>query len=187
MLTDGTAANITKKERLRLSREKAKLEKVLGGIASLNRIPAAIFLVDIMHEHIALAEAKKLGIQTIGMVDTNSDPTQVDFAIPANDDATKSIAIITSFVTESLMEGINERQKEKDSMEAEEDDVQESSREFGGEEEEAATEGEKRDRRAPGKGGGGGGGLRRRQPRGGSSGGGGNRGGGGGPRTGVRR
>ncbi|MBX7108779.1 MAG: 30S ribosomal protein S2 [Chitinophagales bacterium] len=122
MLTDGTLENITKKERLRLMRDKAKLEKVLGGIAGLNRLPAAIYLVDIMHEHISLAEAKKLNIQTIGMVDTNSDPTQVDFAIPANDDATKSIAIITNYLTEALMEGLEERQKDKEALDAAQDD-----------------------------------------------------------------
>lgn len=162
MLTDGTAENITKKERLRLSREKAKLEKVLGGIATLNRLPAAIFLVDIMNEHIALAEAKKLGIQTIGMVDTNSDPTLVDFAIPANDDATKSIAIITHYVTEALIEGMNERQRDKDAQEAsEEEDGADGSTEMvaADGEEEADGGGEKRDRRAPGKGGP----MRRRQ------------------------
>ncbi|MBX7142616.1 MAG: 30S ribosomal protein S2 [Chitinophagales bacterium] len=162
MLTDGTAENITKKERLRLSREKAKLEKVLGGIATLNRLPAAIFLVDIMNEHIALAEAKKLGIQTIGMVDTNSDPTLVDFAIPANDDATKSIAIITNYVTEALIEGMNERQRDKDAQEAsEEEDGADGSNEMvaADGEEEADGGGEKRDRRAPGKGGP----MRRRQ------------------------
>jgi small subunit ribosomal protein S2 len=114
MLTDGTLENITKKERLRLMREKGKLEKVLGGIAGLSRLPSAIFLVDIMHEHIALAEARKLNIQTIGMVDTNSDPTLVDFAIPANDDATKSIAIITNYITEAFLAGIEERQKDKE-------------------------------------------------------------------------
>jgi len=179
MLTDGTAANITKKERLRLSREKAKLEKVLGGIAALNRIPAAIFLVDIMNEHIALAEAKKLGIQTIGMVDTNSDPTLVDFAIPANDDATKSIAIITNYITEALLEGINERQKDKDSAEAAEEEEASEEREFAAVEEEQEGEGEKRDRRAPGKGP-----LRRRQRPGG---GGGNAPAGGGARSRPRR
>jgi small subunit ribosomal protein S2 len=164
MLTDGTAENITKKERLRLSREKAKLEKVLGGIAALNRLPAAIFLVDIMNEHIALAEAKKLGIQTIGMVDTNSDPTLVDFAIPANDDATKSIAIITNYVTEALIEGMTERQRDKDAQEAaEEDEGTEGAAEMAAVEGEEGADGdgsEKRDRRGPGKGG-----LqRRRQP-----------------------
>ena len=113
MLQDGSLTSVTKKERLTLTRERNKLEKVLGGIANLTRLPAAIFIVDIHHEHIALAEAKKLGIRTIGMVDTNSDPTSVDIAIPANDDASKSIAIITSAITEAIKEGLNERKKVK--------------------------------------------------------------------------
>lgn len=94
LLGDGSAENLTKKERLTLTRDKDKMEKVLGGIAQISRVPAALFLVDIGHEHIALAEAKRLNISTIGMVDTNCDPNKVDFAIPSNDDATKSIAII---------------------------------------------------------------------------------------------
>ena len=114
MLTDGSADSITKKERLTLSRDKDKMEKVLGGIAQLGRVPAALFLVDIGHEHIALAEAKRLGITTFGMVDTNSDPNKVDFAIPANDDATKSIAIITNYITAAIAEGLAERQAAKD-------------------------------------------------------------------------
>ena len=118
MLTDGTFENITKKERLRLSREKAKMEKVLGGIASLNRLPSAVVLVDIMHEDIALAEAKKLNIQTFGMVDTNSDPTDVDFAIPTNDDATKSIAIVINYLTNAIVEGLEERKKDKEEIDA---------------------------------------------------------------------
>src|SRR5438046_7158117 len=89
MLSDGSAESLTKKERLTLSRDKDKMEKVLGGIAQLGRLPAALFIVDIGHEHIALAEAKRLGITTFGMVDTNCDPNKVDFAIPENDDATK--------------------------------------------------------------------------------------------------
>lgn len=121
MIADGTAENITKKERLQLSREKAKLEKVLGGISNMVRLPAAIYLVDISHENIALAEAQRLNIQTFGMVDTNSDPTKVDFAVPANDDATKSIAIITNYLTEAIIEGLNERKKDKDDEEAEEE------------------------------------------------------------------
>eukprot|EP00897_Mesotaenium_endlicherianum_P003777 jgi/Mesen1/3427/ME001927S02644 len=96
MLADGSADSLTKKERLTLSRDKDKMEKVLGGIAQLGRLPAALFLVDIGHEHIALAEAKRLGITTFGMVDTNCDPNKVDFSIPSNDDATKSIAIVLS-------------------------------------------------------------------------------------------
>ncbi|HUM45977.1 MAG TPA: 30S ribosomal protein S2 [Chitinophagales bacterium] len=159
MLTDGTLENITKKERLRLMRDKAKLEKVLGGIAALNRLPAAIYLVDIMHEHISLAEAKKLNIQTIGMVDTNSDPTQVDFAIPANDDATKSIAIITNYLTQALIEGLEERQKDKEALDAAQDDDEsaELRREFNmGEDEEEREKrgGPKKGGKSPGGGGG---------------------------------
>lgn len=114
LLGDGSAENLTKKERLTLSRDKEKMEKVLGGIAQLGRLPAALFLVDISHEHIALAEAKRLGITTFGMVDTNSDPNKVDFAIPANDDATKSISIITNYITAAIAEGLAERQAAKD-------------------------------------------------------------------------
>jgi small subunit ribosomal protein S2 len=109
MLNDATLTSITKKERLTLTREKAKLEKELGGIANLNRIPSALFIVDIHHEHIALAEAKKLGIKTFGMVDTNSDPNKVDFPIPANDDASKSVKIIISYIVDSIKEGLEER------------------------------------------------------------------------------
>jgi small subunit ribosomal protein S2 len=114
MLSDGSAESLTKKERLTLSRDREKMEKVLGGIAQLGRLPAALFLVDIGHEHIALAEAKRLGITTFGMVDTNSDPNKVDYAIPSNDDATKSIAIITNYVTAIIAEGLAERQAAKD-------------------------------------------------------------------------
>jgi small subunit ribosomal protein S2 len=114
MLGDGSFDSITKKERLTLSRDKDKMEKVLGGIAQLGRVPAALFIVDIGHEHIALAEAKRLGVSTFGVVDTNCDPNKVDFAIPANDDATKSIAIITNFITAAIAEGLAERQAAKD-------------------------------------------------------------------------
>jgi small subunit ribosomal protein S2 len=114
MLADGSAESLTKKERLTLTRDKEKMEKVLGGIAQLGRLPAALFLVDIGHEHIALAEAKRLGITTFGMVDTNSDPNKVDFAVPANDDATKSIAIITNYIIAAIAEGLAERQASKD-------------------------------------------------------------------------
>ena len=120
MLADGSAESLTKKERLTLSRDRDKMEKVLGGIAQLGRLPAALFMVDIGHEHIALAEAKRLGIATFGMVDTNSDPNKVDFAIPANDDATKSIAIITNYITAAIAEGLAERQASKDEDEGEE-------------------------------------------------------------------
>jgi small subunit ribosomal protein S2 len=113
MLTDGSFDNITKKERLQLARDKDKMEKVLGGIAQLGRVPAALFIIDIGHEHIALAEAKRLGIATFGMVDTNCDPNKVDFPVPANDDATKSIAIIANYITAAIAEGLAERQAEK--------------------------------------------------------------------------
>lgn len=114
MLADESIVSITKKERLTLQRERNKLEKVLGGIANLNRLPAAIFMVDISHEHIALAEAKKLGLKTFAMVDTNSDPNKVDFPIPANDDASKSVAMITSYITASIKEGLDERRTSKE-------------------------------------------------------------------------
>lgn len=114
MLGDGSFDNITKKERLTLSRDKDKMEKVLGGISQLGRVPAALFIVDIGHEHIALAEAKRLGIMTFGVVDTNCDPNKVDFPIPANDDATKSIAIIVNYITAAVAEGLAERQAAKD-------------------------------------------------------------------------
>jgi small subunit ribosomal protein S2 len=113
MLGDGSFDNITKKERLQLSRDRDKMEKVLGGIAQLGRVPAALFIIDIGHEHIAMAEAKRLGITTFGMVDTNCDPNKVDYPVPANDDATKSIAIIANYITAAIAEGLAERQAEK--------------------------------------------------------------------------
>jgi small subunit ribosomal protein S2 len=128
MLNDGTLDSITKKERLTLTRDKDKMEKVLGGIAQMGRTPAALFMVDIGHEHIALAEAKRLNITTFGMVDTNCDPNKIDFPIPANDDATKSIAIIVSYLTAAIAEGLEERQASKD--EETEEEVTETSRGF---------------------------------------------------------
>jgi small subunit ribosomal protein S2 len=118
MLADGSLTSVTKKERLTLTRERNKLERVLGGIANLNRLPAAVFIVDISHEHIALAEAQKLGMRTIAMVDTNSDPTTIDFPIPANDDASKSITIITNYMVEAIKEGLKERQSSNAEKEA---------------------------------------------------------------------
>lgn len=112
----GTA--LTKKERLMLARERDKLERVLGGVEDMSRTPAALFIVDISHEHIALAEAKRLGIATFAMVDTNSDPTLVDYAIPANDDASKSVGLITNYLVSSIKEGLAERQKDKEEVEA---------------------------------------------------------------------
>lgn len=137
MLNDGTFENVTKKERLTLTRDKEKMEKVLGGIAQLARVPSALFIVDIAHEHIALLEAKRLGIATFGMVDTNSDPTKIDFAIPANDDATKSIAIIVNYIAAAIAEGLSERAVEKTDDVAEEEDTDETAASFdveGGEE-----------------------------------------------------
>jgi small subunit ribosomal protein S2 len=134
MLADGTLENITKKEKLMMSRDKDKMEKVLGGIANMNRLPAAIFLVDIGNEHIALAEAKKLNITTFAMVDTNCDPNTVDFPIPANDDATKSITAITTYLMNAVLEGLEERKNEKidEAEEVVEESNEASSNEKGG-------------------------------------------------------
>lgn len=121
MLEDNSIS-INKKERLTLKRDKEKMDKVLGGITNMSRTPAALFIVDISHEHIALKEAKRLGISTFGMVDTNSDPNTVDFAIPSNDDATKSIAIITNYITAAIIEGLQERETEKDKMDDNEEE-----------------------------------------------------------------
>jgi len=109
LLADGNVTSITKKERLTLTRERNKLEKVLGGIANINRLPHALFVVDIHHEHIAIAEAKKLGIKIFAMVDTNSNPENVDYPIPANDDAAKSISMITKYVASCIKSGVDER------------------------------------------------------------------------------
>ncbi len=112
--SDGTYANISKKERLMFDREKLKLQKLFGGIADLNRLPAALFIVDIKREHIAVAEAQRLNIPTFAIVDTNSDPTLVDYAIPANDDAAKSIQLIAKYITDAVVDGLSERKREKD-------------------------------------------------------------------------
>jgi small subunit ribosomal protein S2 len=114
MATDGTYENINKKERLMVEREKVKLKRLLGGIADLNRLPAALFIIDIKREHISVAEAHKLNIPTFGIVDTNSDPTVVDYPIPANDDAAKSIALISRVITDAIVEGLAERKREKE-------------------------------------------------------------------------
>lgn len=117
MLTEGGFENITKKERLMLSRQKEKMEKVLGGVANLSRTPAALYIVDINYEHIALDEAHRLGIRTFAMVDTNSNPNLVDFAIPSNDDASKSIEIVTRYLTNAIKEGLDERKDDKKQLE----------------------------------------------------------------------
>ena len=121
MLKDGTFDNLSKREKLQITRQRAKLEKTLGSIADLNRLPSALFVVDVMKEHIAVAEANRLGIPVFAMVDTNSDPSNVDFVIPANDDASKSVEIILDTVCAAMAEGMEERKVEKlDAPEAEE-------------------------------------------------------------------
>ncbi len=113
MQKDGTFDNLSKREKLQISRQRAKLEKNLGSIADLNRLPSALFVVDVCKEHIAVAEANRLGIPVFAIVDTNSDPNNVDFVIPANDDASKSIELILNTVCESINEGLEERKVEK--------------------------------------------------------------------------
>jgi small subunit ribosomal protein S2 len=114
MATDGTFANLSKREKLQITRQRAKLEKTLGSIADLTRLPSALFIVDVSKEHIAVKEAKRLGIPVFAMVDTNSDPSDIDFVIPANDDASKSISLILEILCQAIEEGLNERKLEKD-------------------------------------------------------------------------
>ncbi|OFY41637.1 MAG: 30S ribosomal protein S2 [Bacteroidetes bacterium RBG_13_44_24] len=114
MASDGTFINLSKRERLQVTRQRAKLEKNLGSIVDLTRLPSALFVVDVCKEHIAVREAKRLGIPVFAMVDTNSDPTEIDFPIPANDDASKSISLIIEILCQSIEEGLNERKLEKD-------------------------------------------------------------------------
>ena len=114
MATDGTFANLSKREKLQVTRQRAKLEKNLGSIVDLTRLPSALFVVDVCKEHIAVREAKRLGIPVFAMVDTNSDPSDIDFPIPANDDASKSISLIVDILCQSIEEGLNERKIEKD-------------------------------------------------------------------------
>jgi len=141
MESDGTFENIAKKERLMLLREKAKLERLLGGIADLNRIPAALFIVDIKREHIAVAEAQRLNIPTFGLVDTNSDPTLIDHPIPGNDDSAKAIELITKEIMSAVVEGLSERraQKEADKEEREKSKLKEEAKEAAKKEESAAN------------------------------------------------
>lgn len=113
MMADGTFDNVSKREKLQITRQREKLEKNLGSIADLTRLPSAIFVVDVMKEHIAVAEANRLGIPVFGIVDTNSNPNNIDFVIPANDDATKSIEVILDAVCGAIQEGLEERKVEK--------------------------------------------------------------------------
>lgn len=114
LMKDEAYQNLAKRERLMISREKSKLEKVLGGIADLTRLPAALFVVDIKREHIAIKEAQKLNIPVVAMVDTNSNPDLVDMPIPANDDAWKSIQLVTDYIAKAVEDGLMERKKDKD-------------------------------------------------------------------------
>jgi small subunit ribosomal protein S2 len=131
MKTDGTFDHLSKRERLQVMRQREKMEKNLGSIADLTRLPSALFVVDIVKENIAVAEARKLSIPVFAMVDTNSDPTLVDYPIPANDDATKSIELIVDVMVAAVTEGLEERKQDKEQLAAE---VQEG--------EEGAEEGE---------------------------------------------
>ena len=157
MLGDGTLESVTKKEKLVLSREKEKMERVLGGISNMNRVPSAVFLVDITHEHIALKEAQRLSINTFGIVDTNSDPTKIDFAIPGNDDASKSIYILTNFIADAIAEGLAERAADAKDDDNQDDDNQEVNYDkilAGAEEGADGKKGGGRGRKGPGAGGG---------------------------------
>ena len=176
MLSDGTIDSVTKKEKLVLTREKEKMERVLGGIAQMPRVPAAVFLVDITHEHIALKEAQRLNINTFGIVDTNSDPTKVDFAIPGNDDASKSIYLLTNYITDAIAEGLAERgdAKDEDILFEEEEQRNRFENELKAEEGRDGKKGAGRGKRGPGGGGGNTGGAgRSRSNTGGGAGGGG--------------
>lgn len=124
MSKDGTFDNLSKREKLQITRQRAKLEKNLGSIADLSRLPSALFVVDVMKEHIAVAEANRLGIPVFGMVDTNSNPENIDFVIPVNDDASKSIELVLDTVTAAIAEGLQERKIEKlDNEESEEEEA----------------------------------------------------------------
>ncbi|MBA2611226.1 MAG: 30S ribosomal protein S2 [Bacteroidetes bacterium] len=127
MNSDGTFTNISKRERLQFSRERAKLETNFGSIADLSRLPAALFIVDITKEHIAVAEAKRLNIPTFAIVDTNSNPNLVDYVIPANDDASTSIAYIIELMATAIKEGLSDRKMDKEAGNTEESDTKELS------------------------------------------------------------
>jgi small subunit ribosomal protein S2 len=129
MFTDGTSDNISKKEKLSITRERAKLESQLGSIADMTRLPSALFIIDIVKEHIAVAEAKRLNIPTFGIVDTNSDPNAIDFPIPANDDASTSIALILDIITKSITEGYADRKLDKEAADDKNQVIEEEERE----------------------------------------------------------
>ncbi len=157
MFNDGTFSNISKRERLQFSRERAKLETQFGSVADLTRLPAALFIVDITKEHIAIAEAKRLNIPTFAIVDTNSNPNEVDFAIPANDDASTSIAYIIELMVNAVKEGLSERKMDKENNPEEGEGKEGASDEFneggleGSEEESEEKGGPKKRRRVAAK------------------------------------
>ena len=130
MATDGTFDNLSKREKLQITRQRAKLEKNLGSIADMTRQPSALFVVDVCKEKIAVHEAKRLGIPVFAMVDTNSDPSDIDFVIPSNDDAAKSISLVIELMCQAIAEGLNERkaEKDKDSVQSEREPSQEGGR-----------------------------------------------------------
>lgn len=140
MKTDGTFENMSKRERLQVMRQREKMEKNLGSVVDLTRLPSALFIVDIVKEHIAVAEARKLNIPTFAMVDTNSDPDLIDFPIPANDDATKSIELIVDTMIAAINEGIEERKSDKERGEAIDEAEGEEGADEATEEEAAASE-----------------------------------------------
>jgi small subunit ribosomal protein S2 len=129
MSKDGTFDNLSKREKLQITRQRAKLEKTLGSIADMNRLPAALFVIDVMKEHIAVREANRLGIPVFAMVDTNSDPTFIDFVIPANDDATKSIELVLDVVCQAINEGLQEGKAVRDEAESESEEEEAPRRE----------------------------------------------------------
>jgi small subunit ribosomal protein S2 len=128
MAKDASWDNLSKREKLQITRQRAKLEKMLGSIADLSRLPAALFIVDVMKEKIAVREAQRLGIPVFAMVDTNSNPDDVDFVIPANDDASQSIKLIVGVMCDAIREGLSERKIEKDNDEPDEDKVAKKAR-----------------------------------------------------------
>lgn len=150
MTKDGTFDVLSKKEKLMIQRERVKLENLLGGIADLNRLPAALFIIDVKKEHIAVSEAMKLNIPTFAMVDTNSDPTNIDFPIPSNDDASKSIALITEIIGKAIQEGLEERKRDKEE-EAEKEAAAAKAKIDNGEEAEVEAKEAKADTEASGK------------------------------------
>ena len=139
MTKDGTYDVLSKKEKLMIQRERIKLESLLGGIADLNRLPAALFIIDVKKEHISVAESMKLNIPTFAMVDTNSDPSNIDFPIPANDDATKSITLIMDVIMKAINEGLDERKVEKDQEADKEAAAAKAKIDTGGKDEEAPS------------------------------------------------